>query len=91
MLTPPSVRNQSEPLPIGAVPHVDVGAPAPVEIFVGPNCIEGVPVPATEICGFELFDAGGVPPDDDPPKSLKVKPGPVPLPIKPWFGPPAVR
>jgi hypothetical protein len=29
VLVEPSVRSHKEPLPVGAVPHVDVGAPAP--------------------------------------------------------------
>src|SRR5580704_13759353 len=32
VLAPPSVRNQSEPLAVGAVPQVEVGAPAPTPI-----------------------------------------------------------
>ena len=52
---------------MGAVPQVLVGAPVPVEIFVGPSWIVGVPVPATEMCGLEPFDAGGVPPEVAPP------------------------
>jgi hypothetical protein len=32
--------------------------------------MHGVPVPATEMCGFEVFETGGVPPEVAPPKSL---------------------
>ena len=76
---------------MGAVPQVLVGAPPPTEMFTVPICIEGVPVPATEICGLEPFDTGGVPPLVAPPKSLVENSGPAPDAIKPWLPPPAVR
>ena len=56
-----------------------------------PICIDGVPVPATEMCGLEPFDTGGVPAVAVPPKSLVQKSGPEPLAISPWVAPPAVR
>ena len=91
MLVAPSVRSHSDPLPLGAVPHVLVGAPAAEVMVVDPSVMMGVPVPATEICGFEPFVAGGVPPEVPPPKSLVEKSGPAPLAINPCELPPTVR
>ena len=76
---------------MGAVPQVLVGAPLPAEIFTVPICIEGLPVPATEICGLDPFETGGVPPLVAPPKSLVENWGPAPLAINPCELPPAVR
>ena len=91
MLAAPSVRSQSDPLPLGAVPQVVVGAPAAAVIVVEPIVMTALPAPATEICGFELLDAGGVPPEVPPPKSLVEKSGPEPLAIRPCELPPTVR
>ena len=91
MLAPPSCLSQSDPLPMGAVPQVEVGAPVPVEMLVRPSCMLALPVPATEMCGFEAFETGGVPPEVPPPKSLVEKSGPAPLAIKPCELPPTVR
>jgi hypothetical protein len=63
---PPSVRSQSEPLPVGWVPQVVAGAPVPPQIVNvdpdGPMVMQGVPVPETAMCGFEVLLPGGVPP-----------------------------
>lgn len=91
MLAPPSVRIHSDPLPLGAVPQVVEGAPAAEVMVVEPIVITGLPLPATDKCGFEAFDPGGVPPPELPSKSVKVNPGPAPLAINPWFTPPTVR
>ena len=91
MLVAPSVRNHSDPLPLGAVPQVVVGAPAAEVMVVEPRVMMGVPVPATEMCGFEALETGGVPPEVPPPKSLVEKSGPAPLAIKPCELPPTVR
>jgi hypothetical protein len=91
VLAPPSCRSQSEPLPFGAVPQVEVGAPTPVAIVTAPRVMVAIPVPCTEICGLDPLEAGGVPDVVESYESSNPNPGPVPLASKPWLGPPAVR
>ena len=60
-------------------------------IVAVPKAIVGVPLPVTEICGFDPLEAGGVPAVAVPPKSLVANPGPTPEAISPCVEPPTVR
>ena len=59
------------------------GAVAANVIDAVPMVMVGLPVPATDKCGFDEFVLGGVPAVAEPLKSATPYPGPTPLPISP--------